>query len=88
LHGKIINLIGHKIAHIDRIFSINRGDAHDDPCFHRKGAENAKGLVFLFFAERPKNKRSIPSEGQDFSFAVLSTAKEKMVHSAYFASPR
>ena len=82
------------------IFSINRGDAHDDPYFHRKGAENAKGLVFLFFADprgigfafhgagRPKNKKSIPSEGQDFSFAVLSTAKEKMVHSAYFASPR
>jgi hypothetical protein len=39
--------------------------------FHRKGAKKAKGLVFLFFAERPKNKKSIPSERQNFSFAIL-----------------
>jgi hypothetical protein len=51
--------------------SISRGDAHDNPYFHRKGAENAKGRVFLSFAEWPKDKKSIPSERQSFSFAVL-----------------
>jgi len=42
------------------IFSaIDFNDACDGSYFTTKGAEDAKELVFLFFAERPKNKESI-----------------------------
>jgi len=41
--------------------SINRGKELFQRYFHRRGAENAKKLLFLFFAERPKNKKSYPA---------------------------
>jgi len=70
--------------------------------FHRRAAENAKKLLFLFFAEtRPPRLKAKPMAGRGrktkigilpkrhcFSFAVLSTAKEKISYSAAFASLR
>jgi len=54
--------------------------------FHRRAAEKSKELLFLFSLSGQKTKKAILSEGHYFSFAVLSTANEKIFYSAPLGS--